>query len=414
MRSARPQALQMPSWPTVVSAVVVLALATTAYLASSWVLSNTGTFFSAGRPDFFLLADAFLHGRTWLERPPGAWDTVVVDGRVFVPFGPGPALVLIPLVAAAGTVAATAWEPFVNAILAGTGVALCWILSGRLGIARARDRVWVVILFGFSTATWWVTVRGGVWHTAHLVASIVTFLGLIEAFGRRRPLVLGLLAGAAFITRAPLILAVPFWAWAVLPRQGDRGWEGGRHPSVVGRWVLLAVGLAPGVLLALWYNAARFGSPLESGYALAALPDWLSDQRAKGLFGLVHLPMNIDYFLLKLPQFSTTFPFVRPDWFGMSILFTSPGLLLAVRADWRERASWALLGAAVLVLIPSLLYYGGGWVQFGYRYFLDSIPFVMALVALAAARVGVGWLWRVAIVFGVVVNLLSIYWVYRS
>ncbi len=413
MRSARPQALPMPSGPSALTAVVVMALATTAYLASSWVMSDIGTFFSSGRPDMFWLAEAFLDGRTWLAHALGPHDVVILDGRVYVPFGPGPALALVPLVAVVGRATAVLWEPLVNALFAGGGVALCWILAGRLGVARTSDRIWVVVLFGFSTATWWVTARGGVWHTAHLLASILTLLGLIEAFGRRRPLLLGLLAGAAFLTRAPLLFAVPFWAWSVLPRQGDRGWEGGRHPSPVRRLLLLAVGLAPGIAFALWYNAVRFGSPLESGYALATLPDWLADQRAKGLFSLVHLPMNIDYFLLKLPRFTTSFPWITPDRLGMSILFTSPGLLLAVRADWRERVSWALLGTAVLVLVPSLLYYGGGWVQFGYRYFLDSLPFVIALVALAAARVGVGWLWRAAIVFGVVVNLISVYWVYR-
>ena len=41
-----------------------------------------------------------------------------------------------------------------------------------------------------------------------------------------------------------------------------------------------------------------------------------------------------------------------------------------------------------VVLIPTLLYYGGGWLQFGYRYFLDSIPFVWALGALGVARRG--------------------------
>ena len=47
-----------------------------------------------------------------------------------------------------------------------------------------------------------------------------------------------------------------------------------------------------------------------------------------------------------------------------------------------------LLGATVAVLIPTLLYYGGGWLQYGYRYFLDSVPFVMALCGLAAAPDG--------------------------
>ena len=109
----------------------------------------------------------------------------------------------------------------------------------------------------------------------------------------------------------------------------------------------------------------------------------------------------------------------------MSILITSPGLLYAVRAPWRESRTWWLAGAALAVLIPTLLYYGGGWLQYGYRYALDSIPFVWALCGLAAARdearnafvgiegpaIGVGW--RLLIVFGVVVGLLGWYWAYN-
>ena len=40
------------------------------------------------------------------------------------------------------------------------------------------------------------------------------------------------------------------------------------------------------------------------------------------------------------------------------------------------------------MLIPTLLYYGGGWLQFGYRYFLDSIPFVWALGAMGVVKRG--------------------------
>ncbi len=86
----------------------------------------------------------------------------------------------------------------------------------------------------------------------------------------------------------------------------------------------------------------------------------------------------------------------------MSVFITSPGLLFATQADWRRPRSWWLAGATIAVLIPTLLYYGGGWLQYGYRYFLDSVPFVIALCGLAAVhrgRVGTGW--KVLIAFGV-------------
>jgi hypothetical protein len=120
--------------------------------------------------------------------------------------------------------------------------------------------------------------------------------------------------------------------------------------------------------------------------------------------------MNLDYFLLRVPRLEATFPFLHPDGFGMSVLITSPGLLGAALADWRDRRSWALAVTAAIVLVPSLLYYDGGWFQYGYRYFLDSLPFVIALCGLAAARRGVGWVWKLLITAGLVVNLVGIYW----
>ncbi len=98
----------------------------------------------------------------------------------------------------------------------------------------------------------------------------------------------------------------------------------------------------------------------------------------------------------------------------MSVFLTSPGLLLAVLAPWQDRRARLLLLAAVLVLIPTLLYYGGGWLQFGYRYFLDSIPFVWALGAMGVVRRGqVPW-WgvgphRVERADG----LVAVYWAYN-
>jgi hypothetical protein len=358
--------------------------------------------FDAFRGDFFYLADAFLHGRTYLEFQPGPFDVIIRDGRYYVPFAPFPAIALMPVVAILGAVTADHVESGINAALAAAGVGLAWWMLGRMGVRRLRDRTWLTILFGFSTQVLWITTRGGVWHTGQLVATILTFACLIELWGGRRAWLIGLLAGAAFLTRAPLAFAVPFYALLLMPSAREIPWR---------RWVWLGLGVAPAVLAFFAYNQVRFGSPFESGYGLATLPDWLERQRRLGLFSLAHLPMNIDYFLFHLTTVVPDFPYFRPDGLGLSVLVTSPGLLYAVRADWRDRRPWWLLGAALLVLIPSLLYYGGGWLQYGYRYFMDSVPFVIALCGSAAAmrgRVGLGW--RVLIILGVVVMAMGAYW----
>ena len=381
-------------------------------------LSNR--FFDAGRGDFFYLADAFLHGRTWLDVRLGPQDVIIRDGHIYVPFAPFPAIALMPLVAITGPQFADQWETGINAALAAATVGLAWWFTGRALVRSLVDRFLLAVLLGFSTQIWWVTTRGGVWHTGQLIATILTLAILVELWGRKRAWLIGLMAGAAFLTRAPLAFAIPFYA---LLLAGDDLWEPRRWPWA--RWAELTLGVLPSILFFFWYNAARFGSPLESGYALAVLPDWLEQQRMLGLFSTAHIGMNVNYLFTKLPVFSTTFPFFQPDGLGMSIFFTSPGLLYAVRAPWRASRTWWLAGAALIVLIPTLLYYGGGWLQFGYRYALDSIPFVWALCALAAARDearresvglegrGIGAGWALLIGFGVLVGAAGVYWAYH-
>jgi hypothetical protein len=391
-----------------------LAIAVTAFFV--YWLGNKA--FDAGRGDFFYLADAFLHGHTWVASALGRNDVIYMDGHVYVPFAPFPAIALMPLVAIIGPVTADQWESGINAGLAAAVVGLSWWASGRIGVKRIEDRWLLAVLLGFSTQIWWVTTRGGVWHTGHLVATILLLLLIGELFGRRRPVVLGLLVGAAFLTRPPTAFAAPAVAlWlmdmdsvgaarlAVAERVRRLPWRG---------WVLLAVGAAPALVGFFAYNYLRFGSPLESGYALATLPDWLQALRDKGLFSVAHVRMNVDYLFLKIPRLMTEFPYFRPDGLGMSVFITSPGLLLAARAPWRDRRSLLLLLAAVLVLIPTLLYYGGGWLQYGYRYFLDSIPFVWALVAMGVVNRGpLRWWARTLIWFGTMVGLGGLYWAYH-
>jgi hypothetical protein len=402
-----------PSTTVVVGFVIVAVSALLYWLANRY--------FDAGRGDLFYLADAFLHGRTSIGVRLGPNDVIPVGGRYYVPFAPFPAVALMPIVALVGPVTADQLESGINAILAASGVGMCWWLLGRVGVERLSDRVWLTILFGFSTQILWVTTRGGVWHTGHLIATILTFGCLIEILGRQRAWLIGLLAGAAFLTRAPLAFAVPFYALLLEPRVARQAADvaGGYVARAAGRipwrsWAWLAIGVLPSVAAFFLYNQVRFGTPFESGYALATLPPFLEQQRAKGLFSLAHVPMNLDYFLLHIPRPLSTPPFFQPDGLGLSVLFTSPGLLFATQADWRRPRSWWLLGATVAVLVPTLLYYGGGWLQYGYRYFLDSVPFVMALCGLAAVHRGqVSLGWRVLIAFGVLVGAAGVYWAYN-
>jgi hypothetical protein len=367
--------------------------------------------FDAGRPDIFYLSEAFLHGQTGLSAPLGANDVIPWNGYFYVPFAPFPSIFFMPLMVFISPQTAHQSEPVINSILAAVDVGLVWAMARRLGVEHRRNLIWLGLMLGFSTAIWWVTVRGGVWHTSHLIATMLTLLALIETFGRRRPLLLGLLLGAAFLTRPPLLLAGPFFAFVLTFGRSIRNPVDRR--AMARDWIALGVGVAPSIAFFLWFNYVRFGSPLDSGYLEATLPPWLDAVRAHGLFSLSHLPQNWDYFMLHTPTVLPDFPWIKPDGLGMSILITSPGLLLSLRADWRRSLSWGLAAAFVLVMIPVLLYYGGGWLQYGFRYALDAIPFAVALCATVLARRRAGVLWWLALAVGLGVNAIGVYWAYH-
>jgi hypothetical protein len=415
-RSQRSLLLRFAARRDVTGGLVVVGLSWIVYLFCA-------RGYDAGRGDIFYLAKAFTEGKTWLDFGLGPWDVIPIEGRFYVPFAPFPSILFAPLAFVFGALSLDRWEPVIDSTIAAIDVGLCWMLLGRLGVSRLTDRFWLCLLFGFSTVVLNVTTRGGVWHTGELIATLLTFVCLIDLWGDRpKPWLIGLLAGAAFLTRPPVAFALPFYA-LLLERPGQpesSAVAGGFAARIATRlpvreWLVMGATFGVSVAFFFWYNVLRFGSPFESGYALATLPQFLEQQRDIGLFSLAHVPMNINYFLLKLPAFGPPFPYLHPDGLGMSVLFTSPGLLLAFFAPWRSSRTWWLAGATVAVLVPTLLYYGGGWLQYGYRYFLDSIPFVMALCGLAVAKAGrLSWIWIGLILFGVVVNAIGVYWTYNG
>jgi hypothetical protein len=65
----------------------------------------------------------------------------------------------------------------------------------------------------------------------------------------------------------------------------------------------------------------------------------------------------------------------------MGIIFTSPLLFLALKPDFKEKLERNLFIGATAIALIDFLHYMQGWVQFGYRFALDFLPFLMILLA---------------------------------
>jgi len=157
------------------------------------------------------------------------------------------------------------------------------------------------------------------------------------------------------------------------------------------------------LLLAGLYNWVRFGQPAELGYRYLG---WRSDPEIVqwGLFHYVYLERNLHALLTSLPVLLPSFPTIAFNPEGMSLLLTTPVLLLLpTLRGWTLTAKAALLSAG-LILLPALFYANTGFAQYGYRYAADFLPYLILAMALAGLRVRT-WLVKGLILFGMAVSL---------
>ena len=80
----------------------------------------------------------------------------------------------------------------------------------------------------------------------------------------------------------------------------------------------------------------------------------------------------------------------------MALWITTPALLLLFLVRRHDKYVVALLVTALLVALPSLLHGEIGFTQFGYRFSLDYIIFL--LLPLAAVFERINWRWVAAFV----------------
>jgi hypothetical protein len=168
--------------------------------------------------------------------------------------------------------------------------------------------------------------------------------------------------------------------------------------------VRVAVPLVGFAIAGMAYNLIRFGAPTEFGHSYLQVRQQAQIEQY-GLASYHYLSRNLAVAFTLLPDLSLRPPYVQISGHGLALWFTTPVLLLLLWPRERgplHRPLWLCVAA---VALPSLVYQNSGWFQFGYRFSLDYLVLLIALLA-----VGGRPLTRVVkalIIAGIVINLFG-------
>jgi hypothetical protein len=247
--------------------------------------------------------------------------------------------------------------------------------GGRVRMACAT------LTLALGTAMHYGAAMGNVWLHAQITATTLQICALLAA-ATGRPLATGVLLGLTVLTRPTTTLAAPFAAWLLWSR-GERV-AGAARPGVR-QWLALSLPVAAAMVVHAVYNQARFGSPTDAGYHYILMgPDFDALVRRYGRFSPHFFAANLKGWLLRTPYWNGSS--LVPDPHGMSLVLTTPFLLLALLPRRLSRLEWLALANFAVICLPSLLYYNDGWVQFGQRFALDGIALALLVAAYGAAQ----------------------------
>ncbi len=269
--------------------------------------------------NYVLLAQALLGGHTWIDWPGGYIDALPYNGLYFVIEGPLPALLLMPLVAFLGS---QANQTGLAVVLAAVAVGAAWELGERFGLTR-WSIAWICAFLLAGTDLLWCAMLGDVWFTAHISAVCFTLLALVELAGKRRGWLVALFAACAFESRFSMIVALPVYLYLLLAPV-DKPNPARRTTRIVS---FIAV-LVPVGILWILYNEARWGTWSDIGYTAWYHQDQVGMPTGSP-FRLEYLPYQLWSFFVQLPAFLPGYPWLRPEFSGVALTWTSPALLLA-------------------------------------------------------------------------------------
>jgi len=373
---------------------------------------------------YALLANAWLHGRQDLAGGPppyaGGNDFAEFHGKTFISFPALPAMLMLPFVWLAGSPEAFRDGQFVIE-LAGIAPAVLWLVLEKLRRTKRSDRserqdVVLALLYAFGTVYFFTAVEGTVWFAAMVVGAAALALYTLWALDAENPALAGAMIACAYLSRPPVVWAVPLFAIEAMRVSMKGGLPDGAPagsgllrpwidrldvPALARRYALFLGPILLSLAFVAWTNWVRYGraSPAYFDHELLAI-GWHARIMKWGLVGYHYLAKNLGVALTSLPWLPARqgldprSPPFQINEHGLALWFTTPlyfWILWPARLESQPERKALYVAVALSAAIPAamdLLYQNSGWRQFGYRFSNDYSILLFVLIAIGGRTMG--------------------------
>ncbi len=326
-------------------------------------------------------AQAWLNGTIDVPDLPLYLESVQVDGKTFMHFAPGPAVLALPFVYFWGV----SWRvEFLPIILGGINLGLINHVLRALNLGSRRKRIWMTGLIGLGCVHAFCAAIGWSWFLGHVSGWFFLFAALAFAAHKKGSIstfFAGLLFGAAVSCRMALLLSFPLFAYLCIYRhEGESFWRRINFKNLIG--FCIGAGITGG--LYMLFNYMRYDTIMDLGYTLTFAKDRIG--QVGGPLQLKFVPYNLYSIFILAPEFINSFPYIIPKEAGVSLTFTTPAIFYALHARSTEKVDklvqvlWFVTFACA---VPFLMNYGNGMMQFSMRYASDFLPFLLLLACIA-------------------------------
>ncbi len=329
---------------------------------------------------FSYLARSFLQGKLYFLQQPLSWnDAALYDGQYYWPTGIMPALILVPFVFVFRIFGVLFTQGYLQFFLVLGTFYFVFRITKKLAYTT-EDSLLLALAFSFASAFLGLAFVSWSWYFAQVVSTFCLLLALFLWLEKKHWFWIGLMVALAGGARPPVYFATVFFFLQILLSSPPL-------KTKIRNSIFLMVPIISILLLTAVYNYARFGDPFEYGQKYALLSGVLDVNRNHGVINLIHLPGNLYYTLMSMPEpvfrdatHVLKFPYIQNNQWGMSIFVTSPYLFYLFVLRYKDRLSKILLLTVIAIATPSLIFFSLGFSQFGHRYSLDYFPFLFFLL----------------------------------